>query len=106
MKINVFGEKIMIVETIDYFGESDYQVAVGQEECEKLIEWYVTYDLAYKVYTVDCEVYRLHYYDEEDDEWYDLWTTLPETFEQYVNDATTAGVEFEQIIYKKPTRTI
>jgi hypothetical protein len=71
----------------------DEYMYITQETLEETIEALKVLNIAYEVYITEEKVYRITWYNDIDEDWYEIWCT-PEEYEEKLALILEAEVEY------------
>ena len=72
----------------------DEYMYITQEDLEETIEALKVLNIAYEVYIIEDKVYRITWYNDIDEDWYEIWCTSEE-YEETLPKVIEAGVEYK-----------
>ena len=72
----------------------DEYMYITEETLEETLEALKVLNIAYEVYIIEDKVYRITWYNDIDEDWYEIWCTSEE-YEETLPKVIEAGVEYK-----------
>lgn len=72
----------------------DEYMYITEETLEETLEALKVLNITYEVYIIEDKVYRITWYNDIDEDWYEIWCT-PEEYEEKITKVIEAGVQYK-----------